>query len=138
MPGAARPAVLLDTNVLFLAARTGFPIEREVLDRVDGARLVVPTSVLEELDRLVARRTPLAELARGVARRFPVLRAPGTGDDAILAAAVRERALVVTADRVLAERLRIRGITVLVPRDRVRLERRAGHRVPATPFGGNR
>ncbi len=130
--------MLVDANALFLVARTGFPLEREVRGLVEGAQLAVPSSVVDELDRLVARRVLGADLARALARRFPTFPAPGVGDDAILDAAARDRSLVVTADRVLAERLRLRGLTVLVPRDRERLERRVGRRLPTPPRGGNR
>lgn len=93
-----------------------------------GSRILLPRSALRELDRLVARETPGAAAARRFADRFELTSAPGLGDDAVLAAALRERAVVVTADRDLQARLRRHGVPVLAPRDRHRLELR-----PAEP-----
>jgi len=134
-----RAPVLLDTNALFLPVRTRFPLEAEV-DRIcPGASLWVPASVHDELDRLVAREVPGARVASELARRFPTLPSVGQGDAAILDAALRHRAWVVTADRALAERLRGHGISVLIPRDRQRLELLRGHRVaPAVPISAAR
>ncbi len=122
--------MLLDANALLLPVRTRFPLESEV-DRIrPGARLLVPSSVVDELDSLVARGVAEARGAVALAQKFPVLAVAGRGDAAILEAAVRHGASVVTADRTLAERLRRRGVDVLVPRDRHRLELHPG-RVPA-------
>jgi rRNA-processing protein FCF1 len=114
--------VLLDTNALLLPVGRGFPLDREIDRHFPGARVELPRSALAELDRLVARDVPRASAARALARRYPIAASRGAGDDAILATAARRRAVVVTADRELAARLVERGITVLVPRDRHRLE----------------
>lgn len=118
--------MLLDANALLLPARTRFPLEAEVERIRPGARIVVPSSVVQELDRLVARGVRGAATAAALARLYPVLPVEGKGDSAILEAAVQGRAWVVTADKALAERLRRRGRPVLVPRDRHRLELRLG------------
>ena len=82
----------------------------------------MPAAVVAELERLVARRTPHAAAAAAFARSLRPVGSDGRGDAAVVAAARRLRASVVTADRELAERLRRVGIAVLAPRDRVRLE----------------
>jgi len=114
--------VLLDANALLLAARTRFPLESEVARLHPGATLAVPASVVDELDRLVARGVPGARTAAALGQRLPQLAAVGRGDTAVLEAAVRYRAWVVTADQELEGRLRRSGVNVLVPRDRHRLE----------------
>jgi rRNA-processing protein FCF1 len=130
---AGRPLVLLDANAVFLPVRVGFPLDAEVGRLRPGAVLSLPASVVDELDRLVARGIPEAAAARALAARYPVVPAPGKGDDAVLRSAVRTRAWVVTADRALRERLTHRGVTVLSPRDRHRLEVfRAVRSVPRT------
>lgn len=115
--------MLVDANVLFLAVGDRFPLSAEVDRHRPGATLAVTTSVLRELDRLVARRVPRAAAARLLAERWPALTAPGVGDAALARAAVRTKAWVVTADRELRARLRSAGVVVLAPRDRHRLER---------------
>jgi uncharacterized protein len=119
--------VLLDTNALFLPIRVGFPLEAEVHRLVPGARLVVAASGVRELDGLVEGAAPGASGARALAAKFDRVPSTGAGDDAVLEVAVREHAVVVTADRALQERLRQRQITVLAPRDRHRLEVRPAH-----------
>jgi len=115
--------VLLDANALFLPVRTGFPLDAEVERECSGAILAVPASVIGELDRLVERGAVGATGARALADRYPIVRAAGRGDDAVLATAQRRHAWVVTADRLLQHRLVRSGITVLVPRDRHRLQK---------------
>jgi uncharacterized protein len=118
--------VILDTNALFLPVRRGFPLEAEIDRQLPGARPAVPSSALEELDRLAATLTADARTARQLADRFPVVRTEHAGDDGILDVAVRLQAVVVTADRALQRRLRDKGVSVLIPRDRHRLELRPG------------
>lgn len=115
--------MLVDANALFLAVGDRFPLVAEVDRLRPGATLAVTTSVLRELDRLVARKVARATAARLLAERWPALAAPGVGDAALARAAVRANAWVVTADRDLRARLRKAGVVVLAPRDRHRLER---------------
>ena len=114
--------MLLDTNALFLPVRSGFPLEAEIGRIVPGARIVVPASALRELDRLEARGTPQAAGARAFAARFEVVPARAEGDAGVLEATRREDATLVTADVELQGTARSVGISVLVPRDRHRLE----------------
>jgi rRNA-processing protein FCF1 len=119
---------VLDTNVLFLPVRHRFPLEAEIERLLPGAEPVVPASVVAELDRHIADAVPGAQGARSFADRFPQLPSQGQGDDAIVRLAASRGFAVVTADRELEERLRARGIAVLTPRDRHRLELHPGRR----------
>jgi rRNA-processing protein FCF1 len=121
--------VVIDTNVLLLAARRRFPFESEIDRLLPGARLVVPSSALRELDALVARRTVGSAVARELAGRFSVAPTARSGDEGVIDVADRTRGVVVTADRALQRRLVERGVGVLAPRDRGRLELRP----PAAP-----
>lgn len=115
------PWLLVDANILLRMARPGFPWRGEVEELLGPVRIAVPSSVLAELDALVARGVSDAGAARTMARGFPALDGPGRGDDAIIALALRRQATVFTADRELADRLLTLGRDVLVPRDRSRL-----------------
>jgi uncharacterized protein YaiI (UPF0178 family) len=97
---------------------------------VPGAELAVPGSVLTELDRLIARGVRVAGAARDHARRYRVIATERRGDAAVLSVAFSEGAIVLTADRELAQRLLAAGIPVLVPRDRTRLELLLGRHAP--------
>jgi rRNA-processing protein FCF1 len=122
-PERRRRLVLLDANALFLPESDGTDLESEVARLGELTELRVPTSVLGELDRLCDRGVTGATTARALAARIPRLRCPGRGDDAIVTAAVRRSAWVVTGDRGLAQRLVAEGITVLAPRAGGRLVR---------------
>ncbi|MCI4373081.1 MAG: hypothetical protein L3K02_05505 [Thermoplasmata archaeon] len=113
---------MLDTNILFLVVRAGFPLEEEVDRLLPGARLMLPESVASELDGLARSLTPGAMAAQALAGRYERVPTQARGDDGVIEAALACRASVVTADRELRRRLAVRGITALVPRDRHRLE----------------
>ena len=121
--------MVLDTNILFLVVRSGFPLEEEVDRVLPGARLLVPASVVGELDGLATSLAPGAMAARALVDRYAVQVTRERGDDGVIEAATSARAWVVTADRELRRRLAIRGITALVPRDRHRLEVVPGRRL---------
>ncbi len=129
--------MLLDTNALFLVVQAHFPLEAEVDRHRPGAVLLVPSSVVGELDRLVDASTPGAAAARAVAERFDRVGTVARGDAGVMDAAERSGAWVVTADRALQARLRRRGITVLRPRDRSRLDLVPG-RPPTEPRAPSR
>ena len=119
----ARPLVLLDTNALLLAFRAPLGLDAEIARSVVNPEVRVPSTAVEELAVLARRGVRHASAALALAGKYPVLSTPGRGDAAILAAARRCRAVVVTADRRFAERLRTAGVATLVPRDRARLQR---------------
>ncbi|MCI4319185.1 MAG: hypothetical protein L3K23_03505 [Thermoplasmata archaeon] len=129
-PPAPRSRVFLDANALFLPFVAGTDLPREIERLVDHPQVFVPRSVLRELGRLVARGEPRASEALQLASRFPAAANPGAGDAAILEL-VGPGDMVVTADRELQRLLQERGVDVLAPRDRARLERRRGERRPS-------
>ncbi|MCI4350832.1 MAG: DNA-binding protein [Thermoplasmata archaeon] len=117
-----RTRVLLDANALFLPFVAGTDLEGEIRRLIEQAEIRVPSSVLRELRRLVARGEAHAREALELAGRFAVTPNQGVGDAALVALA-RAGDAVVTADRELQGRLRARGVEVLTPRDRVHLHR---------------
>jgi len=86
--------------------------------------------VLAELARLAVRGVAPAAPAAAFARRLRTVPTRSRGDAAVLEAARRLNATVVTADRELARRLGEAGVPVLVPRGRQTLARRAGTTPP--------
>jgi rRNA-processing protein FCF1 len=130
--GDGPPAVLLDANALFLPFTHGLDLEKEVARWSGHAPVWVPVPVLGELRRLKDRDVPNARAALMLAGRFPSLPAPGLGDPALLAVAVKTGAWVVTADQALRARLVKAGVSVLYPRDRSRLDLERGDPVAAS------
>lgn len=117
---------LLDTNILLWVARGGSRLGEEIAHWADGTVLAVPAVVRRELDHLAEGSVPYARVARMLGRRYPTVPCYGEGDSAILDCARRSGAVLVTADRALAQRARASGVDVLTPRDRSHLTRRAG------------
>jgi rRNA-processing protein FCF1 len=125
-----RPRVVVDTNALFLVVRSGFPLDAEVGRIVPGARLLVPSSVLIELEGLSKSLTAGAVAARALAERYELAPTTRRGDEGIVDVALASAACVVTADRDLGRRLATLGVTTLIPRDRHRLELVRGRPLP--------
>ena len=133
-----RPRVLIDTNLLLRAARTGFPLTAE-LGRLSEASIpALAAPVRRELVRLAREGSRPAELALIQTATWPRIAGPGAGDDAILALALQYRMGLATADRELAQRAAQAGLEVLVPRDRTRLTLRSGRGTEASATVKNR
>lgn len=133
IPPAQRPVVLVDANALLLPFTSHFRLEEEVYLNVDGARILVPSSVLGELDRVADRGNVNARSAREYARRFEVIPTEALGDDALVELGRRHHAWVLTGDRALRSRLLEAGVRVLFPRGKSHLDRAVSppHSVPA-------
>jgi rRNA-processing protein FCF1 len=120
---SGRPIVLVDANALLLPFTSHFRLEEEIYGQVDGARILVPTSVLGELDRVAERGNPFARAAREYASRFETVPTDTQGDDALVDLGRRLRAWVLTGDRALRTRLLEAGVPVLFPRGKSHLDR---------------
>src|SRR5437016_5523889 len=95
------------------------PPNRSVLTgpMTTGAKLRVGPTALAELEFL-AERDREARAGLRLARRYRVIDATGSADDALLDLAGTNRAVVVTNDQPLLERLREKGIPRLFLRSR--------------------
>lgn len=131
-PLPARPVVLVDANALLLPFTSHFRLEEEIYGQVDGAQVLVPSSVLGELDRVAARGNPNARAAHEFARRFRVVVTDLGGDDALVDLGRRLHGWVLTGDRALRTRLLEAGVPVLFPRGKSHLDRAVSPRRPAS------
>lgn len=128
---SGRPIVLVDANAMLLPFTSHFRLEEEIYAQVDGARILVPSSVLGELERVAERGNPNARAAREFARRFEVAHTEAQGDDALVELGRRLNAWVLTGDRALRARLLAAKVRVLFPRGKSHLDRAlAAHRPP--------
>jgi len=125
-----RPVVLVDANALLLPFTSHFRLEEEIYGQVDGARILVPESVLGELEQVASRGTPNARAAREFARRFETVPTRAQGDDALVDLGRRMQAWVLTGDRALRTRLLEAGVRVLFPRGKSHLDRAVSPRQP--------
>lgn len=110
--------VILDANALFIPFQFGVNLTEGLKELLgEGIEIIVPSSVVEELERLPGedwRRRAALKLARG----FRVVKAEGKGDRAIIELARRLGLPVVTQDKELKKRLKAEGLKVITLRER--------------------
>lgn len=114
--------VVLDASALLLPFESGIRLESE-LDRLLGPyAALVPSTVRKELEVIAASgsgaRAHNARMALALAGRFETRDAPGAGDDAVLALARSESALLCSVDRGLLRRALEAGLGVVRPKGR--------------------
>ena len=115
--------VVLDANALMMPFQFSINIDLE-LERLLGAfEMVVPSSVIVELKRVAAeQKASEANGALRLAARCRTHAIEGTGDDAVLAAAVGLGAVLLTNDAGLRRRARVAGLRTICLRGRSHLE----------------
>lgn len=107
--------VILDANALLAPFQFGIHLERE-LDRLLGSyEIVVPASVIRELEKL---DNPHTKAALSLAGRYTIGENKGVGDAVIVALAIKLNAYVVTNDRPLGKFLRKKGLGVISMRQK--------------------
>ncbi|MEM4729642.1 MAG: twitching motility protein PilT [Thermoplasmata archaeon] len=120
---AQRPLVVLDANALMMPFQFSINLDAELQRVLPGCKAVVPSSVVEELRALSAsKKRPEARAALELARRFRVVEAEGVGDEAVLSAALRLGAVLLTNDASLRKRARSAGLRVMYLREKSHLE----------------
>jgi len=119
----SRKAVVLDANALMMPFQFGINIDLELGRLVPGCEPVVPSSVIAELWAVLDKTSdPHAKAAIELAKKYRLVDSHGTGDSAVLDAAISLRAVVVTNDRGLRARARAEGLDVVGLRGRNHLE----------------
>jgi rRNA-processing protein FCF1 len=116
----AVPHVVLDTNALLMPFQFPVNLEAELRRLMGDCEVVVPRVVLDEL-RGLAREDRAARAALRLAARYAVAETEATGDAAIVEAAQRLQAAVVTNDTALLAELRRRRIPRIRLRSRTHL-----------------
>ncbi len=112
--------VLLDTNALLLPFQFRLNLQAELRRLLGDHEALVPSPVLDEL-RGLTKSTKEAKAALRLASSFRMLPVEGEADDALLDAARRMRAIVVTNDAVLLRRLKEAGVPRVFLRSRSHL-----------------
>ena len=109
--------VLLDTNALLMPFQFRLNLETELTRLMGSADIAIPSPVQTELE-LLAVRDRNAKAALRLARRYRVIEASGSADDALLDLGASHRAVVVTNDQPLLDRLRAASIPRIFLRSR--------------------
>lgn len=111
--------VILDTNALLMPFQFGLNLDKE-LERLLGAcEILVPSSVLDELDKLEPKK--LAKSAKALASKFKLLKTKEKGDKAIISTAKKLNCAVVTNDKELIKTLKELKLPVIYLRSRTHL-----------------
>jgi len=111
--------VLLDTNALLMPFQFRLNLDREIERLLGSVEILVPSCVIDELDRIVAKE---AKGARSLAEKYRIVQVKNAGDEGILEAALEQRAAVITNDQELIEVLRKSSVPVIRMRERQRLD----------------
>lgn len=108
-----RTIVILDTNALLWQFNSRVDMVSE-LNRLLGAyEIVIPSSVLRELECISHR---YSKAARKLAERYRIIPTELTGDESLLSLAETLKAVVVTNDKELRKRLKQIGLTTIFMR----------------------
>ena len=115
--------VILDTNILIYSVSEPFDIAHQ-LNRMGFVNVKVTKGVMDELERISARRTGkvqrFAKLALEIAKKFEVLKehAPEAPiDDQLVQMAKSKGYIVATSDSPLRRHLRKEGVSVIYLKD---------------------
>lgn len=92
-------------------------LDAELRRVIGDVEIAVPTPVLTELD-LLADHDRNARAAAKLAKNYRIIEGHGAADDALLDLATEQRAVVVTNDQPLLDRLRAAGIPRVFLRSR--------------------
>ena|SRR5881396_616235 len=109
--------VLLDANALLMPFQFRVNLETELARLMGTADFAIPRPVMTELE-VLAERDRDAQAALRLASRYRVIESHGSADDALLDLAVAHRAVVVTNDQPLLDRLRAANIPRIFLRSR--------------------
>ena len=102
--------VLLDANALLMPFQFRINLEVELRRLLGDIDIAVPSSVLEEL-RLLATHDRDAQAGLRRASKYRAIEGHGSADDSLIELGFELRAVVVTNDQPLLERLKGVGIT---------------------------
>jgi len=109
--------VLLDANALLMPFQFQVHLDAELRRVLGDVEIAVPTPVLAEL-ALLADHDRDARAAARLAKNYRTIEGRGSADDALLDLATEQRAIVVTNDQALLDRLEAAGIPRVFLRSR--------------------
>ena len=119
--------VVLDTNALLLPYQLGMNIEKELTRLLGICRIIVPTSVIKEAEKLASSNGSVAMAAKlglNIVRKkdYQIVETLYDGDDGVMDVAVKTNAAIVTNDKELKKKARDMGLPVIYVRGESRLE----------------
>ena len=109
--------VLLDANALMMPFEFNVHLDAELRRLLGDVDIAVPTPVLTEL-KVLGERDRVARAAGRLARKYRTIEGHGSADDALLDLATDRKAIVVTNDQPLLDRLKAAGVPRIFLRSR--------------------
>ncbi|MEA2055048.1 MAG: twitching motility protein PilT [Candidatus Thermoplasmatota archaeon] len=119
--------VILDTNALMIPYQSGINIEREIIRLLGICRIIVPSSVVEEMERLAnedGKTGRAAKLGLNIIKKrgFRLMETKSKGDDGVIETALKMDGAIVTNDKELRKRAKEMNLPIIYPRGENRLE----------------
>ena len=120
-------AVILDTNALMMPYQFGINIEKELNRLLGICRIIVPHSVVEEINKLTQEDGEIGRAATlGMSiikkRGFRLMETEYRGDDGVIETALKVEAAIVTNDKELKKRAKELNLSIIYLRGGTRLE----------------
>jgi len=104
--------VVLDSNALIMPFQYNINLDIEIEKILGKGDIYVPSCVIGELKRLSTKRWE-AKAALQLAEKYKIVEVEKLGDKGVIEAAKKLKAIVVTNDRELAEKLKREGIKII-------------------------
>ncbi len=119
--------VVLDTNALLMPYQFDINIERELNRLLGVCRIIVPRSVVEEVEKLAEKGGEVgraAQLALSIIKKknFRVIETDMKGDDGVIETAIKMEAAILTNDKELKKKAKEMRLCVIYLREGEKLE----------------
>jgi len=120
-------AVVLDTNALMMPYQFGINIEKELNRLLGICRIIIPRTVVEEMERLAEEEGEVgraAKLGLSIIKKkgFGLVETENKGDDGVIETALKMDAAIVTNDKELKKKAKKYNLPVIYLRGGNRLE----------------
>ncbi|KAA0000775.1 MAG: hypothetical protein FE047_00790 [Thermoplasmata archaeon] len=120
-------AVVLDTNALMMPYQFGINLEKELTRLLGMCRIIVPVTVVEEMERLAEKGGKVGRAAQlGLSiikkRGFRLMETENRGDDGVIETALKMEAAIVTNDKELKKKAKELQLPIIYLREGEKLE----------------
>ncbi|HDN95803.1 MAG: twitching motility protein PilT [Thermoplasmata archaeon] len=120
-------AVVLDTNALMMPYQFGINIEKELNRLLGICRIIVPRTVVEEMEKLAEEGGEVgraAKLGLSIIRKrgFRLVETESKGDEGVLETAIKMDAAIVTNDKELKKKAKELRLPIIYLREGCKLE----------------
>ena len=117
----------MDTNALMLPYQFGINLEKELTRLLGMCRIIVPVTVVEEMERLAEKGGKVGRAAQlGLSiikkRGFRLMETENRGDDGVIETALKMEAAIVTNDKELKKKAKELQLPIIYLREGEKLE----------------